>query len=186
MFSFFNYFIRRPTSSLSFLLLTVLIAYIGVIHFQYNSEYGLDDSYITYRYAYNFAEGYGLVFNPGERHYGSTAAGYAILVGSISKVMAFASTLLGINEPNNWDLQYLIPIVSRAISTFSLMAGALILVLISRNTLGAIAGSLVGGFIVVTLLLSEPSSDVVGHETYLFLMLWLLSSYLAIFFVGII
>jgi arabinofuranosyltransferase len=179
--SLVNDFIRRPASPLIFVLLMGVIAYIGIMHFKYNSEYGLDDSYITYRYAYNFAEGYGLVFNPGEKHYGSTAAGYAILVGSISKAIAFAGTFLGIDEPNNWDLRYLIPIVSRAISTFSLMVGALILVIISRDTLGNIAGSLAGGFTVLMLFFSSPSSSVVGHETYLFLVLWLFSSYLAIF-----
>ncbi|MGO8788779.1 MAG: hypothetical protein ACLQVL_15550 [Terriglobia bacterium] len=31
------------------------------------SEWGLDDAFISYRYAENLARGEGLVFNPGER-----------------------------------------------------------------------------------------------------------------------
>jgi hypothetical protein len=41
----------------------------------------LDDVFITYRYAQNFAAGEGLVFNPGERIFGTTAPGWALLLG---------------------------------------------------------------------------------------------------------
>ncbi|MGH7753945.1 MAG: hypothetical protein ACREN5_14140, partial [Gemmatimonadales bacterium] len=40
-----------------------------------------DDIYITYRYAWNLAHGAGLVFNPGERVFGVTDPGVALLLG---------------------------------------------------------------------------------------------------------
>lgn len=39
-----------------------------------------DDALITLRYARNLAEGLGLVYNPGERVYGTTSPGYALLL----------------------------------------------------------------------------------------------------------
>jgi hypothetical protein len=42
----------------------------------------LDDFFITYRYAQNLAQGHGLVFNPGERVFGTTAPGLALLLAA--------------------------------------------------------------------------------------------------------
>jgi arabinofuranosyltransferase len=42
----------------------------------------LDDFFITYRYAQNLVEGNGLVFNPGERVFGTTAPGMALLLAA--------------------------------------------------------------------------------------------------------
>lgn len=62
--------------------------------------FSYDDAYITYRYAQNFASGDGLVFNPGERVLGTTAPGYAVLLGVLTRIGFGASpvawgTLLG-------------------------------------------------------------------------------------------
>ena len=46
--------------------------------------FSYDDAYITYRYAANYASGDGLVFNVGERVLGTTAPGYAVLLGALS------------------------------------------------------------------------------------------------------
>ncbi|HYG61937.1 MAG TPA: hypothetical protein VEL74_05115 [Thermoanaerobaculia bacterium] len=46
--------------------------------------YSYDDAFITYRYARNFAEHGELVFNPGERVLGTTAPGYALLLGALT------------------------------------------------------------------------------------------------------
>jgi len=54
--------------------------------------YSYDDAFITYRYARNWAEGAGLVFNPGERVLGTTAPGYALLLGVLS-------ALTGVDAP---------------------------------------------------------------------------------------
>lgn len=43
---------------------------------------GEDDAFITYRYADNLARGRGLVFNPGERVFGTTAPGLALVLGA--------------------------------------------------------------------------------------------------------
>ncbi|HYH46151.1 MAG TPA: hypothetical protein VEG34_10725, partial [Thermoanaerobaculia bacterium] len=43
--------------------------------------FSYDDGFITYRYARNWAEGLGLVYNPGEEVLGTTAPGYALLLG---------------------------------------------------------------------------------------------------------
>lgn len=44
--------------------------------------HAIDDAYITFRYARNFAEGLGLVYNPGEWVLGTTAPLWALLLGS--------------------------------------------------------------------------------------------------------
>src|SRR5918912_119366 len=41
----------------------------------------IDDAYITFRYARNLATGLGLVYNPGEWVLGTTAPGWAMLLG---------------------------------------------------------------------------------------------------------
>jgi len=48
------------------------------------SEWGLDDAYISYRYAENLARGEGLVFNHGER-----VEGYSNLLYVLAVVPAF-------------------------------------------------------------------------------------------------
>ena len=61
---------------------------IGVLlHFKINYLFGLDDSYITFRYAQNFSEGYGLRFNVDEKYFGSTAMGFALLLGVLSYII---------------------------------------------------------------------------------------------------
>lgn len=44
------------------------LALLIVMYVRHNLSFTIDDSYVTYRYAYHFAEGYGLVFNVGERY----------------------------------------------------------------------------------------------------------------------
>lgn len=48
-------------------------------------QFFCDDSYISYRYSQNFAEGHGLVYNPGERVEGYTNFLWVILVGVAMK-----------------------------------------------------------------------------------------------------
>ncbi len=54
-----------------------------------------DDMYITYRYAQNLAAGRGLVFNPGERIFGVTDPGVAILLAGAHRATGLAIPLLG-------------------------------------------------------------------------------------------
>ena len=54
-----------------------------------------DDVYITYRYARNFARGLGLVFNPGQRVFGDTEPGAALLLGAGHALTHVPVDLLG-------------------------------------------------------------------------------------------
>jgi arabinofuranosyltransferase len=49
-----------------------------------------DDAFITYRYANQWAHGNGLTFNTGEHVLGTSAAGYALLLGLLSRTTGFA------------------------------------------------------------------------------------------------
>lgn len=70
---------RRPALAVSLLLAPLaLVCALGFWGYTY------DDGYITYRYARNLAEGRGLVYNPGERVLGTSAPGYAALLGALA------------------------------------------------------------------------------------------------------
>lgn len=45
-----------------------------------------DDAFITFRYARNFAEGQGFVYNPGQPYLGTTSPGYGLLLGATARV----------------------------------------------------------------------------------------------------
>ncbi|HEY2733532.1 MAG TPA: hypothetical protein VGI70_06085, partial [Polyangiales bacterium] len=57
-----------------------LIAIAGLCHLAYHASYTLDDAYISYRYARNFARGLGLVYNPGEYVKGYSNTLYTLLM----------------------------------------------------------------------------------------------------------
>ncbi len=62
----------------------IFSAYLGialVIGLGVMREFRLDDSFITYRYAQNFAQGHGLVYNVGNSVLSTTAPLYALLLG---------------------------------------------------------------------------------------------------------
>jgi hypothetical protein len=54
-----------------------------------------DDIYITYRYAYNLAHGRGLVFNPGERVFGVSDPGIAVLLAGLHRATGLPIPVLG-------------------------------------------------------------------------------------------
>lgn len=54
-----------------------------------------DDVYITYRYAHNLGEGRGLVFNPGERVFGATEPGVALVLGGLHAATGLPVDRLG-------------------------------------------------------------------------------------------
>ncbi len=60
-------------------LLLAIVIWLAVM-----SEFRLDDSFITYRYARNFANGLGLVYNPGDSVLSTTAPLYAMLLAVLS------------------------------------------------------------------------------------------------------
>jgi hypothetical protein len=48
------------------------------------APFSYDDAWITYRYAFNLASGNGFVYNVGERVFGTSAPGYAVLLGVLA------------------------------------------------------------------------------------------------------
>lgn len=61
----------------------IVISIMGLLWggaFRMRGEHFPDDAFITYRYARNFAEGLGMVYNPGERILGTTAPFHAALL----------------------------------------------------------------------------------------------------------
>jgi hypothetical protein len=70
---------RRVAALSAAALLWLAIAALFAAHLAGRS---LDDFFITYRYAQNLAQGHGLVFNPGERVFGTTAPGLALLLAA--------------------------------------------------------------------------------------------------------
>ena len=159
---------NRGFSAVLKVTLAILVLYLGFLHYSYNKDFGVDDSYITYRYSFNFADGDGLVFNLGENHYGSTAAGYAVLLGVISKSITVVNGFFGSTNNSNLDLREVIPALSRVTSTLSLILSASLLIRISWNSTGTAVGSIIGAFIAANLFLAGPANSVVGHETYFF------------------
>ncbi|HMB54394.1 MAG TPA: hypothetical protein VKU40_13830, partial [Thermoanaerobaculia bacterium] len=75
--------LRVAAAALLFALVAAPFAYRFV-------DYAVDDFFITYRYADNLADGDGLVFNPGERVFGTTAAGLALLLAAGNGVTGVA------------------------------------------------------------------------------------------------
>lgn len=119
---------------------------------------GLDDFFITYRYAQNLAAGRGFVFNPGERVFGLTAPGHGLLLGA-------ASAVTGI-EPHR---------LGTASTGLALVATALLLLAEGRRR-GRTAEAALGGTLLVG---STLIWDVHGAEGPVALALLLAAAWLA-------
>jgi hypothetical protein len=91
-----------------------------------------DDSYITYRYAQNLAQGHGFVFNPGERVFGSTDPGLGLLLGALHSVTRVP-----------------VPLISSAVFALSLL-GIASIVLIEGRRRGYLLETVLGGTLLVT------------------------------------
>ena len=64
------------------LLLLLVPAAVAVLARLITGPHPIDDAYITFRYARNFAEGLGLVYNPGEWVLGTTAPLWAVVLAA--------------------------------------------------------------------------------------------------------
>src|SRR5437762_4060818 len=64
-----------------FVLGLVLPSMLLVLNMVRVGAFTVDDAYISYRYARNFARGLGLVYNPGERIEGYTNFLWTLLIG---------------------------------------------------------------------------------------------------------
>jgi hypothetical protein len=65
-------------------LLGLAAALVTLAHAAWWWSFAIDDAYITFRYAANFAAGHGMAFNPGDRFEGLTNLGWAILLAPFS------------------------------------------------------------------------------------------------------
>lgn len=144
---------------------TLLVSYIG-----FNQGYAVDDSYITFRYAQNALEGHGLVFNVGQRYYGSTAMGYAALLAVIVKAVSVLGVTLQIHR------------VSTALSALSIACVASVCARVLLDSARSpLTGALAATIASVVIFVLPLSSEVAAHETYAYVALLSAASYLAIF-----
>jgi hypothetical protein len=111
-----------------------LLAVIGIAVGVLASPFSYDDAWITYRYAANLAAGHGLVYNVGERFFGTTAPGYAVLLG-----------ILSLPDPA-W-----VPRVSAVLSVLSLAACG-----VAFQVFGARRGAPLAGFVAGLLFVVNP------------------------------
>lgn len=154
-----KHFLSHPLVIFSFFLLcSVLILYAPTAGFMKNQY---DDSYITYRYAVNLAEGKGLVFNTYEKADSASAFAYTLLLATAYKI--------GITN---------LEAVAVVIGILSLIGTSYFVVrsirsLIKNNFIAYLFGYLVGihGFI--------SGWAISGMETVFFTLLvtWFISSY---------
>ncbi len=113
-----------PVSRLIHAIFYLIVAILMYFYLRYNMAYGLDDSYITYRYAQNLNFGIGLVFNEGERYFGSTAMGMAILLAMMSWLVdAIAALWLGALP---WSVGAQIPLIAHWVSALAIAMIAII------------------------------------------------------------
>lgn len=148
---------------------------LAVVHLERNLGHALDDSYITFRYALNLAQGHGLAFNVGEIHYGSTAMGFAIFLGAVAAAVAHTSALLGGVTPP----PIVIPHLATVLSTASLVAIAFVFDACARRLGSSLARLLVLVFPITALFVGDVGNANSGHETYPFVALIFIGVYLA-------
>jgi hypothetical protein len=125
-------------------LLIALVIWLGLM-----SQFHLDDSFITYRYARNFARGWGLVYNQGDAVLSTTAPLYAMLLAAGSFILPDFQVLGGL------------------IGALSIAAGGLLIVGLLPRRMPA--GIRVWAGLVY--LLSSPLWLALGMETPLWIML---------------
>lgn len=142
----------------------VALCALAANYFMHNATYSVDDSYITYRYALNLKDGYGLVFNVGERYYGTTAAGYAILLAALTWLFQHIGAFLGVTSLATID----VPQVSVFVSSMAIAAIGFLLAILARPRSNILKwAACFGG--AAALFIATPFNEVAGHETYTFL-----------------
>ncbi|MDC4203439.1 MAG: hypothetical protein MPW14_04375 [Candidatus Manganitrophus sp.] len=160
--------IRHPTKYLRIIYIFGTL-FLGIVYYQRNKGYSVDDSFITYRYAYHLKEGFGLVFNVGERYYGTTAAGYAVILAMLSGV---CDLIFQRGRPPA------VQSVSVALSALSLAMIAVCLPYVFETGKSA-SRWLVSSIFAIYLFVGFPFNEVAGHETYTFLAVAFLATVLA-------
>jgi len=165
----------RITDSVFYLIIAILIYF----HICHNWLYGMDDSYITFRYAQNLRLGIGLVFNEGERYFGSTAMGMAIVLAALSLIVD--NTYLFILGDLPWPPGNQIPLIAHWISTASVGTIAILAYHIAKNHIKSLWAIMISVLFAIQLFSAEYMNAASGHETYLFLACLILSGYILIY-----
>ncbi|RUQ39415.1 MAG: hypothetical protein EKK69_09330 [Candidatus Competibacteraceae bacterium] len=176
--SMINFFTTRKVSlifSLLFYSLILLLIYFNMLH---NSFYAIEDSYITYRYAQNLRLGIGLVFNDGERHFGSTAMGMAVILAAFSWLTESISDIWN-NSPQLPGSQ--IVFIAHLITTLSIGSIAILAYWIALRHLNFVLATSISVFFAILFFSAEYMNDACGHETYLFISFLIFSGYLLIY-----
>lgn len=160
-------FQNRSIASFLTLLAIVILAW-G--YFRFNGGYAVDDSYITFRYALNVLHGDGVSFNVGERYYGSTATGYAVILA----LLAWTAQLF------SWSAAT-IPVISTALSAIAV--GMICFSTFYASTCGGSRGRVaqcVAWIAFSALVFISPlASSVSSHETYFYVGLLAVAACLA-------
>lgn len=133
-------------------LLLALLIWAGFMH-----QFHLDDSFITYRYARNFAQGNGLIYNTGDSILSTTAPLYAMLLAALSFIISDFHILGGL------------------IGAVSIGLGAGVLFFLLPNTIHVALRVLGGLFYAISTVLWLT----LGMETALWILLVLLAVLLA-------
>jgi arabinofuranosyltransferase len=144
-----------------------LIFFLSILYYIRNRGYSVDDSFITYRYAYHLKEGFGLNFNINESYYGTTAAGFAFVIGILGW---FADKIIGKNIISIQEISVLLSTISIAFISLSIP----FLLDVKRNLSKWIV-CIIFSFIIFC---SYPFNEVAGHETYTFIATSLIAIYL--------
>ncbi|MEQ5841384.1 hypothetical protein N0A02_18290 [Paraburkholderia acidicola] len=167
---------RNNSKKYVFGLLYALIGIFTILYIRHNWGYAVDDSYITFRYADNLRAGYGLRFNVAEQFYGTTAAGYALLVCALSFVvdpflkLFGAAQFIGAGHTS-------IPVAGTVLSALSI--GGICVTMVRLVQLRACnpPGILLAVLSTVVTFTCLASNIVSSHETYTFLFVALASTY---------
>lgn len=141
---------QRKNINIHLLILIGLSILTIILFFKFSTE----DSYITYRYAKNLAEGKGFVYNQNEQFLGTTAPFYALILASFG--------FLGFN----------IPSIGGLLSAFSLGLTVILIYLLTLKKGYPLVGLLSGLFI----LLNPWFLMTFGSETY-FQLLMIVSAF---------
>lgn len=145
-----------------------------VMYVRHNLSFAIDDSYITYRYAYHFAEGWGLVFNVGEHHYGSTAMGFAVALGSMAWLCVHAAASVEVSI----TIHDTIPALATVSSALSLGVVGILFHSTARCLQSPWRRCFVSIIICLYVFWGHFPIRASGHETYPFIALMLLGSHL--------
>lgn len=123
-----------------------------------NLHTAYDDTYITYRYASNLAQGYGFVYNHGEPFLGTTAPLWGLLLG-----------VLGIPNPDA------IPLIGNVLSGCSLLGIGLALYVYGRLHGQSLCGFLAAIFFIVNPIIPPTFGSEMLFQTAL--IVWAFVSY---------